>query len=331
MKHHKLVRNRVPGIIEKDRKFCRWRHVPDGQVATLLEEKAEEELAEFRTSQSPEELADLLEVLHAIAAAHKWDWSEIETLRAQKAAEYGGFSEQILLKGVRPVISRSEITPDLLLHYKSQLLAAISIRMVEKYRWIRNHFHQTSVTYDIEFQKRYAGFDRMRFVSLEYRQAYFELLDDGKQQGPSFEELARQIYSIDNRHEFSFLTKMLHTLDTNHPIYDSQVDVALGIHRRVLSDFELCLQQNRVILQAMMKAQQSLLQDPRVQAVLAAFTQTFTADDMSEAKKQIFCCGLLVGGKSNNSFWEFLISNFKALYITLFCITHSINQNERIK
>lgn len=73
MKCHKLVRNRVPGIIEKDEKFCRWRHVPDGQFATLLEEKAEEELAEFRTSQSPEELADFLEVLHAIATAHRWD------------------------------------------------------------------------------------------------------------------------------------------------------------------------------------------------------------------------------------------------------------------
>lgn len=189
------------------------------------------------------------------------------------------------------MISRSEIIPDLLLHYKSQLLAAISIRMMEKYRWIRNHFHQTSSTYDIEFQKRYAGFDRMRFVSLEYRQAYFELLDDGKQQGTSFEELARQIYAIDNRHEFSFLIKMLHTLDTNRPIYDSQVDVALGIHRREVSDFELCLQQNRVILQAMMKAQQSLLQDPRVQAVLAAFTQAFTADDMSEAKNRFFVVG----------------------------------------
>lgn len=134
----------------------------------------------------------------------------------------------------------------------------------------------------------------MRFVSPAYRQAYFELLDHGKHQKPSFEELARQLYAIDNRHEFSFLTKMLHTLDTNCPNYDSQVDAALGIHRRGVSDFELRLQQDRVILHAMMKAQQSLLQDPRVQGVLAAFTQIFTADDMPEANNQFFCCGLLV-------------------------------------
>ena len=120
---------------------------------------------------------------------------------------------------------------------------------------------------------------------------------------------------------------MLHTLDTNHPIYDSQVDAALGIHRRVVSDFELRLQQDRVILQAMMKAQQSLLQDPRVQAVLATFTQTFTADDMSEAKKLDFLLWALGGLKSNNSFWEFRVLNLKALYITLF-LHHSFHQSK---
>lgn len=297
MKYHKLVRNRIPEMIEKDGSICRWQHIPNDQFTPLLEEKAIEVLTDFRVSHSPEKLADLLEVLHSIGAAHGWDWSELETLRVQKAAEYGDFSGQILLKEIRPAVSCSETIPDLLLHYKSQLLAAIPIRMVEKYRWIQNHFQQTNITYDIEFQKRYAGFYRMRFVSPKYRQAYFELLDRGKQQEPSFEELARQLYAIDNRHEFSFLTKMLHTPDTNHPIYDSQVDAALGIHRRVVSDFELRLQQDRVILQAMMKAQQSLLQDPRVQAVLATFTQTFTADDMSEAKKLDFLLWALGGLK----------------------------------
>lgn len=137
----------------------------------------------------------------------------------------------------------------------------------------------------------------MRFVSPAYRQAYFELLDHGKRQELSFEELARQLYAIDNRHEFSFLTKMLHTLDTSRPIYDSQVDAALDIHRRVVSDFELRLQQDRVILHAMMKTQRSLLQDPRVQAVLSAFMQTFNADDLSEAKKLDFLLWALGGLK----------------------------------
>lgn len=298
MKYHKLVRDRIPEIIEKDGKICRWQHVSDCEFASLLEEKAAEELTELRGTQSPEKLADLLEVLHAIAAAHGWEWSEVETLRARKAAESGGFTHGILLQEIQPVISCSESIPDSLQQNTSQLLASISIRMVNKYRWIQDRFHQTDVAHDGEFQKRYAGFYRMRFVSPEYRQAYFQLLECCKQQEISFEELARQLYSIDNRHEFSFLTKMLHTLDTNRPIYDSQVDAALGIHRRVISNFELRLQQDRIILQAMTKTQQSLLQDPRVQSVLSAFTQTFIADDLSRAKKLDFLLWALGGLKN---------------------------------
>lgn len=297
MKYHKLVRDRIPEIIEKDGKFCRWQHVSEEQFSALLEEKAEEELAELWNSQSPEKLADLSEVLHTLAAAHGWDWSEVETLRTQKATTHGRFTQRILLKEVYPLVPYLGNIPDLLQQNGSQLLAAIPLRMVEKYRWIQSHFQHTNAACDREFQKRYAGFYRMRFVSPAYRQAYFRLLEYGKQQEMSFEELARQLYAIDNRHEFSFLTKMLHTLDTNRPIYDSQVDVALSIHRRAVSDFELRLQQDHVILQAMMKAQQSLLQDPRVQAVLAEFTQTFTADDMSEAKKLDFLLWALGGLK----------------------------------
>lgn len=297
MKFHKLVRDRIPEIIEKDGKFCRWQHVSEEQFSTLLEEKAKEELAELRASNSPEELADLLEVLHALAAAHGWDWSEVETVRARRATDCGGFTQRILLKEVCPVVSCSENIPDLLQQNSSQLLAAIPLRMVDKYLWIQNHFRHTDVSIDGEFQKRYAGFYRMRFVSPGYRQAYFQLLEYGKQQEMPFEELARQLYAIDNRHEFSFLTKMLHTLDTNRPIYDSQVDAALGIHRRVVADFELRLQQDRVILQAMMRTQQSLLQDPQVQTVLSAFTHTFTVDDLSEAKKLDFLLWALGGLK----------------------------------
>lgn len=297
MKYHKLVRDRIPEIIEKGGKFCRWQHVSDTQFTTLLADKAEEKLAELRSSQSPEKLADILEVVHTIASAHGWSWSEVETLRTRKTSEYGGFTQRILLKDVYPVVSCSDSISDSLQQNSSQLLAAIPLRMVDKYRWIQNRFRHTNVARDGEFQKRYAGFYRIRFVSPAYRQAYFQFLECGKQQEMPFEELARQLYAIDNRHEFSFLTKMLHTLDTNRPIYDSQVDAALGIHRRVVSDFELRLQQDRVILQAMMKTQHSLLQDSRVQAVLAEFTQAFTADDISETKKLDFLLWALGGLK----------------------------------
>ena len=48
----------------------------------------------FRTAPSapiPEELADVLEVLRAIASKLKLDWPTIDALAAQKRSERGGF------------------------------------------------------------------------------------------------------------------------------------------------------------------------------------------------------------------------------------------------
>ncbi len=47
----------------------------------------------------------------------------------------------------------------------------------------------------------------------------------------SFVDVARNLSQVDGRHEFSFISKMLHTIDPSRPIYDSQVDQALQIHR----------------------------------------------------------------------------------------------------
>lgn len=48
MKYHKLVRNRIPEMIEKDGSICRWQHIPNDQFTPLLEEKAVEVLTDFR-------------------------------------------------------------------------------------------------------------------------------------------------------------------------------------------------------------------------------------------------------------------------------------------
>ncbi|MEG1502308.1 MAG: nucleoside triphosphate pyrophosphohydrolase, partial [Synergistaceae bacterium] len=70
------------------------------QYLALLDEKLNEELAEYQESKSLEELADLLEVIRATVLARGWTLDELEQVRAQKAAERGGFEKKILLKEV---------------------------------------------------------------------------------------------------------------------------------------------------------------------------------------------------------------------------------------
>lgn len=98
--YRKLVRDRIPEIIEASGKTCTWETLSDEAYLQLLDEKLNEELAEYQESKSLEELADLLEVMGAVVAARGWTWDELTALRKEKRRRRGGFSKKILLKEV---------------------------------------------------------------------------------------------------------------------------------------------------------------------------------------------------------------------------------------
>ena len=98
--YHKLVRDRIPEIIEADGKTCVCETLSDEEYIRLLDQKLNEELAEYQESKSLEELADLLEVMQAVVRARGWTLDELEQVRTDKAAERGGFTKKILLKEV---------------------------------------------------------------------------------------------------------------------------------------------------------------------------------------------------------------------------------------
>ena len=62
-----------------------------------LKAKLSEELQEFLESEEPEELADLMEVVYAIAEARGISVEQLESLRLKKREQRGGFGKRILL------------------------------------------------------------------------------------------------------------------------------------------------------------------------------------------------------------------------------------------
>ena len=98
--YNKLVRDRIPEIIETDGKTCITEILSDTQYLEMLDTKLNEELAEYQESKSLEELADLLEVMQAVVEARGWSWEQLEQVRQEKAAQRGGFARKILLKEV---------------------------------------------------------------------------------------------------------------------------------------------------------------------------------------------------------------------------------------
>lgn len=101
IRHEKLVRDRIPEIIEKAGKTCVTRVLDDAAYIAALDAKMTEELAEYHADGSMEELADLLEVMMAVAVARGHDFAEVEATRRRKARERGGFEKRIWLEQVQ--------------------------------------------------------------------------------------------------------------------------------------------------------------------------------------------------------------------------------------
>lgn len=100
IRYNKLVRDRIPEIIRASGKTCEVEVLSDEEYLKMLDAKLDEELEEYRESRSLEELADLLEVLYAVATARGYTVEQLESVRAEKATERGAFTQKILLKEV---------------------------------------------------------------------------------------------------------------------------------------------------------------------------------------------------------------------------------------
>lgn len=99
MRYDKLVRDRIPEIIKKNG-ATPVTHVADTEEYwRRLKAKLEEEVAETLTETDiPGELADVLEVIHAICAAREISFADVERLREEKRQKRGGFTGRIVLE-----------------------------------------------------------------------------------------------------------------------------------------------------------------------------------------------------------------------------------------
>ena len=98
--YNKLVRDKIPEIIEASGKPCATRCLESAEYAGFLKKKLEEEVAEYLKDGGIEELADILEVVRALAALEGADAAALEAARARKAEARGGFERRILLENV---------------------------------------------------------------------------------------------------------------------------------------------------------------------------------------------------------------------------------------
>jgi predicted house-cleaning noncanonical NTP pyrophosphatase (MazG superfamily) len=100
IKYDKLIRDRIPEIIESKGKKAVVEILDNDSYLEYLDKKLGEELNEYLESGSIEELADLVEVVYALLDAKDVSLEEFEKMRLAKAQERGAFKKKLLLKEV---------------------------------------------------------------------------------------------------------------------------------------------------------------------------------------------------------------------------------------
>ena len=95
--YNKLVRDRIPEIIEVHGETPIVRVLEQDEYTRALRQKLGEEVAEFLESGDAEELADIMEVVLALASAGGTSHEQLESIRLAKREARGGFEKRLFL------------------------------------------------------------------------------------------------------------------------------------------------------------------------------------------------------------------------------------------
>lgn len=95
--YNKLVRDKIPEIIQENGGKCTTKTLNENEYKRELINKLYEEIEEFHENWEEEKLADILEVLHAIANVKEYEMMHIDYIRMNKKEKRGGFEGRTLL------------------------------------------------------------------------------------------------------------------------------------------------------------------------------------------------------------------------------------------
>lgn len=94
----KLVRDKIPDMIRKNRETLCIRTAKKHERLPMLFKKLREECKELEQSKSIAEVTDVREVLDAICKELRYAPLEVDRFRREKVCQRGGFSRMIILK-----------------------------------------------------------------------------------------------------------------------------------------------------------------------------------------------------------------------------------------
>lgn len=98
--YNKLIRDNIPEIIRENGQTAYISTLDDARYLEELRKKLGEEVGEFLESGEIEELADILEVIEALAAAKGSTLDDVMNIKREKARRNGAFNKRLFLEKV---------------------------------------------------------------------------------------------------------------------------------------------------------------------------------------------------------------------------------------
>ena len=98
--YNKLVRDNIPEIIKNQGETPYTSILDDEQYNTELKKKLTEEVQEYLESEETEELADILEVVEALANHKGSSLERVFEIKEKKAKKNGRFEKRLFLNKV---------------------------------------------------------------------------------------------------------------------------------------------------------------------------------------------------------------------------------------
>jgi hypothetical protein len=193
-------------------------------------------------------------------------------------------------------MNNQDIIIEFIENNSTEIVENIDYESVEVYNFLQDQFETSNVNENYLFQFVYRSFYRLDNAGLtpEFKTEYFKILEEMRNQKSfDFERILKRLHNFPNRKgqntlQFSFVTKLLNTIDNKLPIYDSEVAKMFCASRPYISDFNKKVDTYLEQLKCFQTCYEEVIYKDLLPTTIEKFDQRFKLSNLSEMKKLDF-------------------------------------------
>lgn len=177
-----------------------------------------------------------------------------------------------------------------------QIINNIDFKSISYYNYLKSEFEKSNVTENYIFQSVYRSFyglDNVGF-SEEFKRNYFKLIEKYRtQQDIDVEKVFIDLHRIQNFKGkdaviFSFVSKLICTIDDSSPIYDKEICRVFSFNQPIHKDLALVIDILSSQLKLLQDTYLEIIQSNLIPKTLLLFDEKFKGNNLSLIKKMDF-------------------------------------------